>query len=60
MNVASAPFQLDAELVQLDPVVRGPAAAFLAANPAGVGAPLAVVIPAYIEEPSVGFGSALV
>ena len=32
---------------------RAPAAAFLAANPPGAGAPVAVVIPAYNEEPTV-------
>jgi glycosyltransferase involved in cell wall biosynthesis len=32
---------------------RGAAAAFLGAHPAGLGAPLAVVIPAYNEEPTV-------
>jgi len=34
-------------------VERGAAAAFLAAHPAGAGAPLAIVIPAYNEEPTV-------
>jgi glycosyltransferase involved in cell wall biosynthesis len=46
-------FDLDAELARLDPVEREPASSFLAANPAGLGSPLAVVIPAYNEEPSV-------
>jgi len=32
---------------------REPVRAFLAANPPGLGAPLAIVIPAYNEEPSV-------
>ena len=41
------------ELAKLEPGERGPASAFLAANPSGVGAPLAVVIPAYNEEPTV-------
>lgn len=53
MNVTPAQFQLRTELDQLDPVERGPASAFLAAHPPGLGAPLAVVIPAYNEEPSV-------
>ena len=35
------------------PEERGAAAAFLAAHPAGAGAPLAIVIPAYNEEPTV-------
>jgi glycosyltransferase involved in cell wall biosynthesis len=42
-----------AELGQLEPAERAAAAVFLAAHPPGVGAPLAVVIPAYNEEPSV-------
>jgi glycosyltransferase involved in cell wall biosynthesis len=37
----------------LDPAERDAAAAFLAAHPPGLGAPLAVVIPAYNEEPTV-------
>jgi glycosyltransferase involved in cell wall biosynthesis len=37
----------------LEPVERGPAQRFLEAHPAGVGAPLAVVIPAFNEEPTV-------
>ena len=53
MNVTPAQFQLRTELDQLDPVERGPASAFLAVHPPGLGAPLAVVIPAYNEEPSV-------
>jgi glycosyltransferase involved in cell wall biosynthesis len=51
MSVAT--FELDAELARLDPVDRGAAASFVAANPPGVGAPLAIVIPAYNEEPAV-------
>jgi glycosyltransferase involved in cell wall biosynthesis len=50
---AANAFELDGELAALDPVERDAAAAFVAANPLGVGAPLAVVIPAYNEEPSV-------
>jgi glycosyltransferase involved in cell wall biosynthesis len=46
-------FELQAELRQLEPADRDPAAVFLAANPPGLGAPLAVIIPAYNEEPSV-------
>jgi glycosyltransferase involved in cell wall biosynthesis len=42
------------DLEALDPVERGAAAAFLAAHPASAGAPLAVVVPAYNEEPTVG------
>jgi glycosyltransferase involved in cell wall biosynthesis len=41
------------EYGRLEPVERAPAEAFLAAHPAGAGAPLAVLIPAYNEEPTV-------
>ena len=41
------------DLNQLPPEERGPAGAFLAAHPPGAGAPIAVVIPAYNEEPTV-------
>jgi glycosyltransferase involved in cell wall biosynthesis len=41
------------DLNRLPPEERGPAGAFLAAHPAGAGAPIAVVIPAYNEEPTV-------
>ena len=47
------PFSLELELAGLEPVERAAAAVFLAAHPPGVGAPLAVVIPAYNEEPTV-------
>jgi glycosyltransferase involved in cell wall biosynthesis len=47
------PFALEAELASLQPEERDAAAAFLVAHPPGVGAPLAVVIPAYNEEPTV-------
>jgi glycosyltransferase involved in cell wall biosynthesis len=50
---APAAFDLDAELSRLDAVERSAAAAFLAMHPPGLGAPLAVVIPAYNEEPTV-------
>jgi glycosyltransferase involved in cell wall biosynthesis len=46
-------FSVDAELERLAPEERGPARAFLAAHPPGLGAPLAIVIPAYNEEPTV-------
>jgi glycosyltransferase involved in cell wall biosynthesis len=42
-----------AEYARLEPAERGAADAFLAAHPPGTGAPLAVVIPAYNEEPTV-------
>jgi glycosyltransferase involved in cell wall biosynthesis len=54
MTVASQkPFELDAELATLDPAERSAAAAFVTAHPPGLGAPLAIVIPAYNEAPSV-------
>jgi glycosyltransferase involved in cell wall biosynthesis len=46
-------FDLQTELAALDPVDRDAATAFLAAHPAGLGAPLAIVVPAYNEEPTV-------
>jgi glycosyltransferase involved in cell wall biosynthesis len=49
----SQPEVSEAELQRLEEVEREPVRAFLAAHPAGVGAPLAVVIPAYNEEPTV-------
>jgi glycosyltransferase involved in cell wall biosynthesis len=50
---AANQFDLAAELAALDPVERDAATVFLAANPPAVGAPLAVIIPAYNEEPAV-------
>ncbi len=50
---APKPFSLEDELAKLDPAERGAVGAFLAAHPAGAGAPLAIVIPAYNEEPTV-------
>jgi glycosyltransferase involved in cell wall biosynthesis len=44
---------LEAELAALEPGERGAAAAFLRTHAPGAGAPLAVVIPAYNEEPTV-------
>jgi glycosyltransferase involved in cell wall biosynthesis len=49
----SVPATQETALTELDPVERDAAAAFLAANPPGVGAPLAIVIPAYNEEETV-------
>jgi glycosyltransferase involved in cell wall biosynthesis len=46
-------FDLEGELARLDPGERSAAAAFLSVHPPGLGAPLAVVIPAYNEEPTV-------
>ncbi|HJS96202.1 MAG TPA: glycosyltransferase, partial [Solirubrobacteraceae bacterium] len=44
---------LDALITELEPAERDPVSAFLAANPPGLGAPLAIVSPAYNEEPTV-------
>jgi glycosyltransferase involved in cell wall biosynthesis len=46
-------FDLEAELSRLSVDERGAAAAFLSVHPPGLGAPLAIVIPAYNEEPTV-------
>ena len=47
------PFETEVELQALDRVERDAAADFLTANPPGLGAPLAIVIPAYNEEGTV-------
>jgi glycosyltransferase involved in cell wall biosynthesis len=47
------PFAIERELARLEPAERGAAAEFLASHPPGLGAPLAIVIPAYNEEPTV-------
>jgi glycosyl transferase family 2 len=44
---------IEDELARLAPEERGPVAEFLAVHPAGAGAPIAVVIPAYNEAPTV-------
>jgi glycosyltransferase involved in cell wall biosynthesis len=49
----SKPFALEAELAELEPGERDAAREFLATYAPGVGAPLAIVIPAYNEEPTV-------
>ena len=41
------------EAARLEPAERGAVDAFLAQHPAGAGAPMAIVIPAYNEEPTV-------
>jgi glycosyltransferase involved in cell wall biosynthesis len=46
-------FDLEAELDRLAPEERSAAQAFLSVHPPGLGVPLAVVIPAYNEEPTV-------
>jgi glycosyltransferase involved in cell wall biosynthesis len=47
------PFAVQDEIARLEPIERDAARAFLAANPPNLGAALAVVIPAYNEEPTV-------
>lgn len=55
MSLAPArPVSTDPDLSTLEPGERGAVATFLAANPPRAGAPLAIVIPAYNEEPTVG------
>ena len=51
--VRTGGFDLEAALEELDPVERGAAMAFLGTHAPGLGAPLAIVIPAYNEEPTV-------
>ena len=51
--VTPEPFELERELALLDPRERDAAVAFLDAHPPRQGAPLAIVIPAYNEEPTV-------
>jgi glycosyltransferase involved in cell wall biosynthesis len=51
--VANQPFEAEQEFARLAPHERGAAATFLSAHPAGAGAPLAIVIPAYNEAPTV-------
>jgi len=53
MLAESEPTIAEAEFARLQPAERGAAEAFLAAHRAGAGAPLAVVIPAFNEEPTV-------
>lgn len=50
---ASRPFVLDDEVAILEPCERDAAATFLHRHPPGEGAALAIVIPAYNEEPTV-------
>lgn len=53
MDVATRPFVTEAEVARLRPEERAAATAFLAAHAPGEGAPLAVVIAAFNEEPTV-------
>ncbi len=47
------PLDVDAAVAELAPEERGAAAGFLHAHPPGAGMPVAIVIPAYNEEPTV-------
>jgi glycosyltransferase involved in cell wall biosynthesis len=53
MAASTEPISLDEQIARLLPEEREPVKAFFAANPPGQGAPIAVVIPAYNEEPTV-------
>ncbi len=53
MAASTEPISLDEQIARLLPEEREPVKAFFAANPPGEGAPIAVVIPAYDEEPTV-------
>ncbi len=53
MSVAGPPRLLGDDVASLEPCEREAAAAFLRSHPPGAGAPLAIVIPAYNEEPTV-------
>ncbi len=53
MSLARGNFELETELRQLEASERGAVADFLGEYPPLAGAPLAVVIPAYNEEPTV-------
>ncbi len=53
MAASTEPISLDEQIARLLPEEREPVKAFFAANPPGQGAPIAVVIPAYDEEPTV-------
>jgi glycosyltransferase involved in cell wall biosynthesis len=52
-STRSVPAIQEVSLEELDPVDRDAASTFLTAHPAGAGAPLAIVIPAYNEEGTV-------
>jgi glycosyltransferase involved in cell wall biosynthesis len=53
MTMVARPFATEVEVARLRPEERAAAAAFLAAHPPGAGAPLAVVMAAFNEEPTV-------
>ncbi len=53
MDASTSSAVAEPDLNRLPPEERGPAGTFLAAHATGTGAPIAVVIPAYNEEPTV-------
>jgi glycosyltransferase involved in cell wall biosynthesis len=53
MATSTPPFATESEVARLRPEERSAAAAFLAAHPPGEGPPLAIVIAAFNEEPTV-------
>jgi Glycosyl transferase family 2 len=53
LSASELSVEIEDELAALPAEERAPAAAFLAAHPAGAGAPVAIVIPAFNEEPTV-------
>lgn len=54
MSVEAREISVEEDLASLPVEERGPVEAFLAAHPRGAGAPVAIVIPAYNEEPTIG------
>jgi hypothetical protein len=53
MSAETQGIAVDEEVARLAPVERGPVNAFFAAHPPGEGAPVAIVIPAFNEEPTI-------
>jgi glycosyltransferase involved in cell wall biosynthesis len=53
MAASTESISLDEQITRLLPEEREPVRAFFAAHPPGQGAPIAIVIPAYDEEPTV-------
>ena len=53
MSLAPPKPTVTPDLDELEPAERDAAATFLAAHPPGLGSPLAVIVPAYNEEPTV-------
>jgi hypothetical protein len=53
LAAAAKPFDAEAQIAALETGERDAARDFLTVNPPGAGAPLAIVIPAYNEAPTV-------